>query len=72
MLKKLPEFRYDDCISCKICVQICPFACLEMTRIGKQGKYVNVFPERKGEGCLGCGQCAAACPMNCIDMKEQP
>ena len=69
-MKKQPEFRYANCVSCGICVQACPISCLAMTRQGKQGKYLNAFPEC-GQGCTGCGLCARSCPMDVIQMREE-
>ena len=70
MIKKQPVFDLSSCLSCSICVQACPFSCLELSLPGKQGKYKNMFPQRVRETCSGCGLCANACPMGCIEMKE--
>ena len=53
-----------------MCVQACPVSALSMTRLGKQGKYKNIFPELSADGCIGCGSCARACVMGCINMEE--
>ena len=74
--KKVPSFNYKNCISCRICVQVCPVSALDLTREGKSGKYRNLFPELVDkDGCIGCAMCVKECPMDCINMasyyKEQ-
>lgn len=71
MNKKYPVFDYTDCMSCSICEQACPVSALTMTKPGKQGKFINVFPELVGDDCIGCGICAKNCPMDVITMQEE-
>ena len=71
MVRKRPAFDYRDCVSCGICAAACPVSCLTMTRLGKQGKYKNVFPELTGTSCIGCGLCQTSCPMDVISMRAE-
>ena len=66
--KKSPDFRYENCVSCSICVQACPVGALDLTRPGKSGRYRNFFPELVNDRCIGCSMCAKSCPMECINM----
>lgn len=66
--KKTPEFRYENCVSCSICVQACPAGALDLTKKGKSGRYRNLFPELTKDKCISCGLCAKSCPMDCILM----
>lgn len=67
--KKTPAFKYDNCVSCSICVQACPVGALDLTRKGKTGRYRNLFPELVNNRCIGCGLCMKSCPMECIHME---
>ena len=66
--KKTPDFHYENCVSCSICVQACPAGALDLTRKGKSRRYRNLFPELVNDSCIGCGLCAKSCPMECIVM----
>ena len=39
--KKVPSFKYKDCISCRICVQACPVSAIELTYKGK--RYSSIY-----------------------------
>lgn len=69
MAGKHVEFDLRNCLSCSICVQACPVSALELTLMGKSGKYVNLFPESVPGACTGCGICVKSCPMSCIRMS---
>lgn len=70
-VKIVPSFHYDDCISCRICVQSCPVSAIDLTHKGKSGKYRNLFPELVDyNGCIGCAGCVKCCPMDCINMAS--
>lgn len=61
----------DNCVSCGICVKICP---TESLRLGP------IVPIARGlidmekvsvnnNGCVLCGLCAVSCPFNCLDLN---
>lgn len=67
-IKKKPIFKYENCVSCSMCVQACPVGALDLTREGKSFRYRNLFPELVNDRCIGCALCSKACPMDCILM----
>lgn len=58
-----PKFLQKDCIACKMCILICPEAC-----VSGEGK--NTFT-CDYEFCKGCGNCAAICPKKDIVMVKE-
>jgi pyruvate ferredoxin oxidoreductase delta subunit len=55
----MPVFKHKDCTDCRICVVVCPDACVS----GQDKKY-----NANMDFCKGCGICAYECPVNDIDM----
>jgi ferredoxin len=52
----------DKCVSCGICVDICPEYAISMDAL------VVVDPRR----CTGCGACIAECPSEALSLDRQP
>lgn len=71
MLKKKAILNDKRCESCRICAQVCPVSCIVLSRLGKHGKYRNLFPVIEENPCIGCGQCVKACPMGCLSLEEK-
>jgi len=57
-----PIFKHDTCNDCRICVMVCPDACIT----GADNVYDANF-----DYCKGCGICAHECPVNDIDMVPE-
>lgn len=55
----VPIFKHDTCNDCRICVQVCPDACIT----GENSVYNADL-----DFCKGCGICAYECPVDDIDM----
>ena len=55
----MPVFKHDTCNDCRICVLVCPDACI----FGEDHKY-----NADMDFCKGCGICAYECPVDDIDM----
>lgn len=55
----MPVFKHDTCNDCRICVLVCPDACI----FGQDFKYNADL-----DYCKGCGICAYECPVDDIDM----
>lgn len=56
---KRPVFKHDTCNDCRICVLVCPDACVTGAD--------NVY-DADLDYCKGCGICAYECPVDDIDM----
>jgi len=60
-----PEIDLEKCISCGMCVRVCPEGTVLM-ELNVQGKKK---PKINYDYCKGCGVCAAECPVKAIIMK---
>jgi electron transfer flavoprotein alpha subunit len=60
MNSKDPIIVNDDCDCCGLCVEACPFNCIE---ISKEKAII-------GEACRVCGICVDICPQGAIIIKE--
>ena len=69
MAKVNPNFLFDQCISCSICVQACPVSCIDLNVNGVD-KFNNLYPQVDDIKCIGCSLCAKNCPMDAIVMEE--
>jgi heterodisulfide reductase subunit A len=58
------EVRAEDCTSCGICAQVCPYNAITVEK--KSGRPAVV----REAACAGCGTCAAECPENAIHMHH--
>jgi 2-oxoacid:acceptor oxidoreductase delta subunit (pyruvate/2-ketoisovalerate family) len=54
-----PIFKHDTCNDCRICVLVCPDACI----FGSDKVY-----DANLDFCKGCGICAYECPVDDIEM----
>jgi len=72
----LPHYRfsYDPtrCMSCGICMDVCPAACLDMTTPEVAGPepgplmpWMSVYPIQV-DRCIGCAFCRTECPTDAI------
>jgi 2-oxoglutarate ferredoxin oxidoreductase subunit delta len=61
-----PKFDYTLCIPCGICVQACPFGCLDLSKTDLD-RYRKAYPQLlKPDDCTGCKICEVQCPVECI------
>lgn len=66
---KKPVFDTPSCSACSICLDICRFKCIDLTRPQYSGD-LNVHACLKDpKKCVGCGMCADACPLKVIKME---
>ncbi len=63
------KINKEWCKGCMLCVNICPYAALELAEnVNKKGqRYVVLkYPEK----CTGCGLCAIMCPDCVIEITD--
>jgi pyruvate ferredoxin oxidoreductase delta subunit len=58
-----PKFLQKNCITCNMCVLVCPEACIEGN--GKNTYNCDL------DYCKGCGLCAVVCPKQDIIMVKE-
>ncbi len=67
------HFEFDKCISCEVCVRVCPINLpvvdWEFNRETKKKK-LNHYSIDFGV-CIFCGNCVEYCPTNCLSMTEE-
>lgn len=56
------EFFNDKCISCGICIDVCPHAVFDWLD-DKRVEMVNK------DRCMECGACSMNCPVNAVEVK---
>jgi NAD(P)H-quinone oxidoreductase subunit I len=67
------HFEFDKCISCEVCVRVCPINLpvvdWEFNRETKK-KQLKHYSIDFGV-CIFCGNCVEYCPTNCLSMTEE-
>lgn len=67
------HFEFDKCISCEVCVRVCPINLpvvdWEFDKAAKKKK-LNHYSIDFGV-CIFCGNCVEYCPTNCLSMTEE-
>ena len=62
MVDALPVIDQERCISCGLCIDICPDGILAADADG--------IPGVTADSCMGCGHCAAICPAEAVSMPD--
>ncbi|BAP18151.1 NAD(P)H-quinone oxidoreductase subunit I [cyanobacterium endosymbiont of Epithemia turgida] len=67
------HFEFDKCISCEVCVRVCPINLpvvdWEFNKTVKK-KELKHYSIDFGV-CIFCGNCVEYCPTNCLSMTEE-
>jgi len=67
------HFEFDKCISCEVCVRVCPINLQvvdwEFDKASKK-KTLKHYSIDFGV-CIFCGNCVEYCPTNCLSMTEE-
>ncbi len=67
------HFEFDKCISCEVCVRVCPINLpvvdWDFDKATKK-KTLNHYSIAFGV-CIFCGNCVEYCPTNCLSMTEE-
>jgi NAD(P)H-quinone oxidoreductase subunit I len=67
------HFEFDKCISCEVCVRVCPInlPVVDWT-FNKEIKKKELKHYSIDFGvCIFCGNCVEYCPTNCLSMTEE-
>jgi NAD(P)H-quinone oxidoreductase subunit I len=67
------HFEYDKCISCEVCVRVCP---INLPVVDWEFNNELKKKELKSYSidfgvCIFCGNCVEYCPTNCLSMTEE-
>ncbi len=67
------HFEFDKCISCEVCVRVCP---INLPVVDWEFKKELKKKELKHYSidfgvCIFCGNCVEYCPTNCLSMTEE-
>ena len=60
----------NNCSGCSLCIENCPFDCLELTKPKFHGDINTYAYLLKIDKCIGCGICKKACPIKAITLIE--
>lgn len=63
-----PVFDNEKCISCTVCIESCPTACLSLwfTRDHENTRGYPIL--KKERDCIACGICVSECPVDAVKM----
>jgi formate hydrogenlyase subunit 6/NADH:ubiquinone oxidoreductase subunit I len=64
-----PQIHVDKCMSCKICIDICPVACLALAYTPETTDTFGYPVLDAAQNCIGCELCAVECPVDAITMQ---
>ncbi len=67
------HFEFDKCISCEVCVRVCPINLPVVDwEFNKEVKKKQLKHYSIDFGvCIFCGNCVEYCPTNCLSMTEE-
>ena len=67
------HFEFDKCISCEVCVRVCPINLPVVDwEFNKEIKKKELKHYSIDFGvCIFCGNCVEYCPTNCLSMTEE-
>lgn len=64
-----PEFIYEKCNLCEVCMEICPMEAIYHHWPHKKDLSDNMMLVRR-DRCIGCGICASNCPSDAISLVK--
>lgn len=67
------HFEFDKCISCEVCVRVCPInlPVVDWVMIKESKKKQLKHYSIDFGVCIFCGNCVEYCPTNCLSMTEE-
>lgn len=66
---KKPKVDISICSACQMCVQICRFNCISISKPTYTGDVAVYAILENPAKCVGCGMCERVCPLGAITMK---
>jgi formate hydrogenlyase subunit 6/NADH:ubiquinone oxidoreductase subunit I len=63
-----PVINLKKCISCGLCINICPVSCLKLEYQAKPGAQEGYPILTKVNDCISCQFCESICPVEAIEM----
>jgi formate hydrogenlyase subunit 6/NADH:ubiquinone oxidoreductase subunit I len=64
-----PLFDYLGCMSCRVCIDACPVACLALTHT-EDAVDRKAYPYlQAASACIACRFCALECPVDAVTLK---
>jgi len=63
-----PEIDDRTCISCGLCITICPVSCLDFDDPELRGERESRPYLKVPLACVGCGFCDSVCPVGAIKL----
>jgi len=67
--RKEPEFDYEKCMACTICIEVCPVNCLAQLPGDKKDLHPYPFLADSA-ACTGCASCSLECPVEAVSMVK--
>ncbi|MDR0947471.1 MAG: 4Fe-4S dicluster domain-containing protein [Ruminococcus sp.] len=64
------SIRDEKCKGCSMCINVCPKACIELSKTHRNRKGYMTAQFVKPESCIGCAMCATMCPDCCITVEK--
>jgi ferredoxin len=63
-----PVFDKEACVSCNMCIQVCPVSCLSLSEASVKAPHRHPYMKNPAL-CIACGFCAEDCPVDAIRME---
>lgn len=66
-----PGLIFDKCVSCGMCVRMCPTACIKLIEVSDDNGNPVMRPQVNLGRCAMCGYCAEYCPVDAMTVTPE-
>jgi NADH-quinone oxidoreductase subunit I/NAD(P)H-quinone oxidoreductase subunit I len=66
-----PGLRFDRCVSCGMCVRMCPTSCIKLIEVKDDDGNPVMRPQVNMGRCAMCGYCAEYCPVDAMTVTPE-
>ena len=66
-----PGLRFDKCVSCGMCVRMCPTSCIKLVDVEDDNGNIVQRPQVNVGRCAMCGYCAEYCPTDAMTVTPE-